>query len=114
MKVIKKVDMFGTIRHYNEYGFHRIDGPAVETISGSKEWYVNGISHREDGPAIEGRNGYKAWIINGVFHREDGPACQFSDGQKQYWLNGKRYDNIYKISSDEEWRKIVPKILLLE
>ena len=32
---------------------HRKDGPAVEFISGEKQWFVNGRIHRIDGPAIE-------------------------------------------------------------
>ena len=38
---------------------HRIDGPAVERISGSKEWWLDGKLHREDGPAIENDDGTK-------------------------------------------------------
>lgn len=31
---------------------HRDDGPAIEHINGTKEWYINGELHREDGPAV--------------------------------------------------------------
>ena len=44
---------------------HRVDGPAIEYISGTKVWYLNGQLHREDGPAIECADGYKKWWING-------------------------------------------------
>lgn len=45
---------------------HRKDGPAVEWVSGIKEWYLNGELHREDGPAIETSDGTKEWYINDV------------------------------------------------
>ena len=69
---------------------HREDGPAIENVYGTKEWYINGKLHREDGPAIEWKNGAKAWHLNGKFHREDGPA--FEDGvYKTWYINGKEY-----------------------
>jgi hypothetical protein len=91
---------------------HREDGPAIQCASGRKEWYLNGKLHRIGGPAIEW-NRDAGWFINGKLHHENGPAIIHSNGDKEYWLNGKRYDNIYNISSDEEWIKLVSKILLL-
>ena len=44
---------------------HRVDGPAVESANGHKEWCQNGQLHRTDGPAIEWRDGDKRWYING-------------------------------------------------
>jgi hypothetical protein len=32
---------------------HRLNGPAIESRNGMKQWYVHGVLHREDGPAIE-------------------------------------------------------------
>jgi hypothetical protein len=47
-------------------------------------------------------------------HREDGPAAEFLDGEIQYFLNDIYYDQTkYKIKSDEDWKKLVQKILLL-
>ena len=46
---------------------HRVDGPAIEYVDGTKVWYVNGKSHRIDGPAFEYSDGSKHWYINGVF-----------------------------------------------
>lgn len=45
---------------------HRIDGPAVVHLDGSKAWYVNGLRHRTDGPAIEYANGNKEYFIKGI------------------------------------------------
>lgn len=38
---------------------HRTDGPAIEWLNGSKEWYYKGQRHRSDGPAIELFDGTK-------------------------------------------------------
>ena len=70
---------------------HRKDGPAIESASGSKEWWLNGKLHREDGPAIELADGTKEWWVNGKPHREDGPAVEYADGTKQWFLNGKEF-----------------------
>jgi hypothetical protein len=89
--------------------FHRNDGPAVingningklhredghsyiNTISGSKIWFINGKIHREDGPAyINANSSYKAWYINGKRHREDGPAVIRGE-IKEWYINGKRH-----------------------
>jgi len=50
--------------------FHRTDGPAVEWVNGSKEWFVDGKKHRLDGPAVEGRDGIKAWYVDGEYLTE--------------------------------------------
>ena len=55
------VDEEGTIRWYNADGkLHRLNGPVVERMDGSKEYYKNGKLHREDGPAIEYLDGRPA------------------------------------------------------
>jgi hypothetical protein len=56
------------IEWYTETGIlHREDGPAVEWINGTKEWYQMGQCHREDGPAIEDtEENLKEWWIRGV------------------------------------------------
>ena len=71
--------------------YHRIDGPAIEYVDGSKFWYKNGKFHREDGPACEYLDGTKYWNLNGKIHRTDGPAVEYSDGTKEWYLNGKRH-----------------------
>jgi hypothetical protein len=47
-------------------GLHRDDGPAVEYLDGTKEWYKNGMLHREDGPAILYRDGTESWYMHGI------------------------------------------------
>ena len=54
----RTVDSDGTIIYRNSAGLlHRIDGPAVECVNGTKCWCINGQRHRVDGPAIEWANG---------------------------------------------------------
>ena len=85
------VDEEGTIRWYNADGkLHRLNGPVVERMDGSKEYYKNGKLHREDGPAIEYSDGYKAYYKEGKKHREDGPAVEYDGGSKEYWINNKQ------------------------
>jgi hypothetical protein len=50
--------------------YHREDGPAIEYVDGSKDWYLNGKRHREGGPAIEYANGNKYWYLNNVYYSE--------------------------------------------
>jgi hypothetical protein len=45
--------------------YHRIDGPAVELVTGSKFWFVDDKLHRLDGPAIECADGDKEWYVEG-------------------------------------------------
>lgn len=77
IKIIMKqykveVNENGTIRWYNlDHELHREEGPAVEYVDGTKEWYRNGELHRKDGPAIERPDGSKEWYINGDELDED-------------------------------------------
>ena len=65
------VDNFGNKYWYNnEWLLHRLDGPAIERVNGSKVWYVNGKLHRLDGPAVEWQNDYRAWYVNGKKYSE--------------------------------------------
>ena len=45
--------------------YYRLDGPAVEDVDGTKEWWVSDKLHRLDGPAIEHKNGTKKWYVDG-------------------------------------------------
>jgi hypothetical protein len=83
---------------------HREDGPAVEYVDGSKEWYLNDKLHREDGPAMEWANGSKSWWLNGKLHREDGPAMEWADGDKSWYLNGKQV-------TKEEHKRMTSKVV---
>ena len=43
-----EIDKHGNREWLNSKGqYHRIDGPAIEYINGSKEWWMNGIRHRK-------------------------------------------------------------------
>ena len=67
----KVINKFGTIYYYNENNeYHREDGPAVEYVSGYKEWWKNGKRHREGGPAIEWSNGEKRYFYNSILYSE--------------------------------------------
>jgi len=37
-----EIDADGTRRWYKNEELHRVDGPAVESADGSKEWWING------------------------------------------------------------------------
>ena len=57
-------------RYYLNDKLHRLDGPAIESCYGYKEWYQNGLPHRTDGPAYEYCNGNKInkqWYYEGKF-----------------------------------------------
>ena len=87
---------------------HRLDGPAVETTDGNKEWWANDEKHRDnDLPAVEYANGYKAWYINGERHRSNGPAIEWADGSKEWHINGElhRTDGpaVIKSNGDKEY-----------
>jgi hypothetical protein len=84
--------------------YHRLDGPAVESSNGGKEWWQNGKLHRLDGPAIEYANGGKSWYQNGSLHRLDGPAIIY-DKEKEWYKNGYKFeskDNFFESLTEEE------------
>ena len=81
----------GSKRWFVDGEQHRLDGPAVEDTDGSKYWFVNGYRHRIDGPAIIGTDGSKQWYVNDKLHRLDGPAVEWSEGRKEWFVNGKRH-----------------------
>ncbi len=75
--VRKTIDTAGTIRYINEQNqYHRIDGPAIEYIDGTK-----------------------FYIINDLYHKVDGPAMEYPDGSKNYYLMDEEY-------SYEDWLSI--------
>ena len=97
---------------------HRENGlPAVEYLSGTKMWYVNGRKHRDNGlPAIEYWNGEKEWWVNGHRHRDnDLPAIEYANRRKEWYVNGQRHREgglsaFYCIDGYKGWR-IYGKIL---
>ena len=69
-----------------------MSNPKID-FHGNKWWYNSkGEIHREDGPAEESIEGSKVWKQNGLAHREDGPAYEFSDGRKVWYINGKKIE----------------------
>jgi hypothetical protein len=65
-----KIDPFGNKWWKNKQReLHRLDGPAVEYLSGRKEWWENGKLHREDGPAILYKDGGKSWFLDDILYR---------------------------------------------
>lgn len=91
-----EIDRFGTIYYLVDTPmgpqFHRLDGPAIESVDGSFKWFRNGELHREDGPAEVFSNGRKIWYRNDRRHREDGPAYEDGDTLKWY-IDGKVHRN---------------------
>lgn len=84
-----EVDICGTRKWYDKQNrLHRIAGPAVEYLNGSKYWYNHGVLHRDDGPAIEQENGIERWYQYGKQHRDDGPASKHADGSKLWYRHG--------------------------
>ena len=78
------VDRSGTRLYFAQGGqLHRDEGPAIEYVSGSKEWYQNGVRHRENGPAVIWKDGCLEWWINGLRHRDTGPAIEWANGDKE-------------------------------
>ena len=89
LKYRVEVDDVGTRRYYNSAGdLHRDEGPAVEYVDKSKQWFQDGLCHREDGPAFITARGTRKWAINVRLHRTDGPAIERADGTKEWHLNG--------------------------
>ena len=122
MSELYKVAEEDCVKWLNKEGkLHRVEGPAIEWIEGSRQWYLNGELHRVDGPAIEWASGRKEWWLNGIIHRLDGPAIEWSSGTKEWWVAGQRHridgpaiirgnhytwwQNGIEFSSKEEWFK---------
>ncbi len=88
---MNKKEFNNRIEYLNKLGqLHRVNGPAVEWVDGTKSWWINGKLHREDGPAIELSDGSKIWYIHGELHRIDGPAIECPNGAKEWYINGKK------------------------
>jgi len=66
---------------------HRLDGPAVEHMNSTKEWWVDGKRHRIGRPAILYRDGTKEWWVDGKRHRLSGPAIN-SGWTRQWYIDG--------------------------
>ena len=87
-------DKNGATRWYKDPArevLHRENGPAVEWVTGTKEWWQDGLQHRTDGPAIEWFDGSTTWYQNGQVHRMDGPAVEYANGIKIWFQNNKQH-----------------------
>jgi hypothetical protein len=60
----------------------------VSLVTGTEEWYLNGMLHREDGPAVIYADGVCEWWQQNKLHRTDGPAVETPGGYKEWWQNG--------------------------
>jgi len=84
-----KINEYSTKRYFNDKEeLHRLDGPAVEYLNGSKFWHINEKSHRNIDPSEEYSDGEKRWFIINKRHRIGGLFC--SDG-KLWRILGKEY-----------------------
>jgi hypothetical protein len=48
--------------------------------------FLNGKLHCEDGPAVEWIDGSKEWYVDGKYHCIDRPAVEYIFGNKLYYL----------------------------
>ena len=78
---------------YDKKGPHRLDGPAIESRGGSKEWWVDGKIHRLDGPACEYKNSSKAWYVDGKLQDTE----NYPEAVKQYLLKLNKNTNQARI-----------------
>jgi len=105
-RVYVSIDAWSRKIWQNKKGeYHRLDGPAIESSNGGKEWWEYGKLHRLSGPAIECANGGKSWYQNGFLHRLDGPAVIYGDGEKCWYKNGYKFeskDKFFEALTEEE------------
>lgn len=84
-KKIREIDDIGNICYKVNNKFHRVDGPAIISPTGSKQWMQNGRRHREDGPAVVLDTGARFWYQHGRVHRIGGPAIMRYDGTLEWY-----------------------------
>lgn len=54
-------------------------------------YYLDGQLHRLDGPALEWLDGTKRWKKAGKLHCLSGPAEEYADGSRYWWVEGNEY-----------------------
>jgi hypothetical protein len=96
----------GQYWHDKEGQVHRIDGPAIELLDGSKSWYINGMKivcenneqfleivsmNKFDNPIIDENNNKRWYNDKRQLHREDGPAVEYIEGAKWWYINDQRH-----------------------
>jgi hypothetical protein len=62
---VRKIEGCARVWRNQANQYHRIDGPAIEWVDNSTEWFVMGLRHRIDGPAVEWANNVEEWWVNG-------------------------------------------------
>ena len=61
------------------------------SMASSKRWYNNELLlHRLNGPAIVYLNGTKYWCWKNRIHILDGPAIEFSCGEFEWYYQGRQ------------------------
>jgi hypothetical protein len=71
----------------------------VKLSDESKYWLFDGRFHREDGPAHESVNGTKEWWQHDRRHRGNGPAVEDVDGTKEWYFDDELIFDGWKISN---------------
>ena len=66
---------------------HRVNDPAVYSVTCCIHYYHMGMRHREDDP-VSIYNDNIVYYYKGMRHRIDGPAIIFPDGSYEYYQNG--------------------------
>jgi hypothetical protein len=90
--VTKLIDRFNYTEYVNSKGeYHRLGGPAIMSLSGIKEYWVEGKRHFTKGPAYIHPSGTIQYWVNDKLHNIDGPAITWSNGTKEYWVDGTEY-----------------------
>lgn len=51
-----------------------------------------GQLHRLNGPAVVWLDGTKLWYVDGQLHRDGGPAVTHPSGSTEFWEHGQRTD----------------------
>ena len=89
------VDNDGTKKYFKNFfsrKLHCEDGPAVERLDGTKEWWIDGVKVADLDKNFDKRYCNK----EGKLHREDGPAIERSDGTKEWWIDGVKVADLDK------------------
>lgn len=79
------IDKWGTKQYFNDIGqWHREDGPALISRTGTKWWYKNDNLSSEEYPSAIVLNGIAEWRINHHLNNKNGPAYDKPNGHKEW------------------------------
>ena len=77
---------------------HRLDGPALITRQGDKEWWQYGQRHREyNQPAVHRSSGHQEWWLRGRLHRRQGPTIIDSYGNQSWHQHGRLHSMTHPV-----------------